>query len=297
MPRGIYLVPGSAGDSHREATMVKPTAHLLVLILFTVSCTQAGEGVSEMNLNAVFSGGAGRWVDLTYEFSEETIYWPTADGFHLEEVAYGISEGGWFYSSYNFSASEHGGTHFDAPVHFAEGAQTNAEVPLDRLIGPAAVVDVSDQAHPDYLVTVEDLEGWEARHGPLPEGVILLIRTGWGDRWPDPLEYLGTDRKGAEAVPELHFPGLSPAAARWLVENRNIDALGIDTPSIDYGQSSTFETHQVLYARNVPGFENVANLRELPEWGAYVLGLPMKIAGGSGGPLRMVAFVPGSPGE
>jgi len=236
-------------------------------------------------------------VDLTYAYDEEAVFWPTADGFHLEEVAYGDTEGGWFYSSYNYSASEHGGTHFDAPIHFARDARTNDQVPLSSLIGAAAVVDVSDRATPDYLVSVEDLQSWEARHGPLPDGVILLLRTGWGERWPDPIRYLGTDRKGPEAVPQLHFPGLDPEAAQWLVDNRNIASLGIDTPSIDYGQSSTFQTHQILYGRNLAGFENLAHLEALPEWGAYVVALPMKIRGGSGGPLRIVAFIPGSGGS
>lgn len=247
---------------------------------------------AQPDFGAVFGGGAGEWVDLTYAYGEETIYWPTAEGFRLEEVAYGETEGGWFYSSYNYSASEHGGTHFDAPIHFARDGNTNDEVSLERLIAAAAVVDVSERARPDYQVSVDDLLDWEARHGALADGVILLLRTGWGERWPDPVRYLGTDRKGPEAVPELHFPGLDPEAAQWLVDNRKIAALGIDTPSIDYGQSATFGTHQILYGENVVGFENVANLEALPEWGAYVVALPMKIRGGSGGPLRIVAFIP-----
>jgi kynurenine formamidase len=250
------------------------------------------ESADTPDFDSVFSGQAGRWVDLTYPFSEETIYWPTAEGFKLEEESYGTTEGGWFYSSYKFSASEHGGTHFDAPIHFAEGGHTSEEVPLERLVGPAAVVDVSDHAGPDYLVGVEDLTGWEADHGPIPPGAILLLRTGWGERWPDPVRYLGTDRKGPEAVPDLHFPGLSPEAAQWIVDNRQIDAIGIDTPSIDYGQSVTFETHQILYGENMPGLENLAHLDGLPEWGAFLVALPMKIQGGSGGPLRVVAFIP-----
>ncbi|MGD8360483.1 MAG: cyclase family protein [Gemmatimonadota bacterium] len=264
---------------------------LLVLVAGILTACQS-PSPPQPDPGAVFGGSAGDWVDLTYAYDEETIYWPTADGFHLDEVANGETEGGWFYSSYNYSASEHGGTHFDAPIHFARGGKTNDEVSLESLIGPAAVVDVSDRVTPDYLVSVEDLLDWESRHGALPDGVILLLRTGWGERWPDPVLYLGTDRKGPEAVPELHFPGLAPEAAQWLVDNRRIASLGIDTPSIDYGQSATFETHQILYGENVPGFENVANLQALPEEGAYVVALPMKIRGGSGGPLRMVAFVP-----
>jgi len=267
---------------------MKKATSLFLMVLILATCQPA----SEPDFDAVFTGAAGRWVDLTYSFSEETIYWPTADGFRLEEESYGITPGGWFYSAYKYSASEHGGTHFDAPIHFAEGRHSSEAVPLDRLVGPVAVVDVSEQASPDYQVTVEDLAGWESRHGPIPPGTILLLRTGWGERWPDPVRFLGTDRKGPEAVPELHFPGLSPEAARWIVENREIDAIGIDTPSIDYGQSATFETHQILYGENMPGFENVAHLEELPEWGAYLVALPMKIQGGSGGPLRVVAFIP-----
>jgi len=259
------------------------------LILGTAGCQAAAP---PPDFAAVFDGTGGRWVDLTHPFSEESIFWPTAQGFRHERVAYGVTEGGWFYANNNFSLSEHGGTHFDAPIHFAEGGDHAEEVPLERLLGPAAVVDVRERVHPDYQVSVEDLQGWEARHGPIPPGAILLFQTGWGERWPDPLLVLGTELKGAEAVPELHFPGIHPEAARWLVENRDVAAVGIDTPSLDYGQSATFETHRILFARNIPAFENVAHLDELPEWGSFVVALPMKIQGGSGGPLRIVAFLP-----
>jgi kynurenine formamidase len=243
---------------------------------------------------AVFDGSGGQWVDLTHAFSPSTIYWPTdTAGFDLEELAYGPTEGGWFYASYAFSSAEHGGTHLDAPIHFAEGRHTNDEIPLSSLVGPAAVVDVSGHADADYLVTVDDLTRWEARHGELPAGGILLLRTGWGARWTDRAAYLGTDLTGAEAVPQLHFPGLDPEAAQWLADNRDVAAVGIDTPSIDYGQSADFRSHVILYERNVVGFENVANLELLPEAGAFVVALPMKIEGGSGGPLRIVGFVPG----
>ena len=259
---------------------------VLLVALALVSC-QANQVLS-----GVFGGTAGRWIDLTYPFSAETIYWPTGEPFRLERVAYGRADAGYFYSSNNFSAAEHGGTHFDAPIHFAERGQTAELVPVDRLIGPAVVVDVTDRATPDYQVQVDDLERWEATHGPIPGGVVVLLRTGWGSRWPNRLEFLGTDLTGAEAVPNLHFPGLSAAAARWLVDNRSVDAVGIDTPSIDYGQSSTFETHVILCGAGMPIFENIANLGQLPEAGSYVVALPIKSAGGSGGPLRIVGFVP-----
>jgi kynurenine formamidase len=265
-------------------------------VLATVSIPLAACAPTEQpptDVAGVFDGSAGRWVDLTHAFSESTIYWPTdTAGFQLEELAYGPTEGGWFYSSYAFSSAEHGGTHLDAPIHFAEGRRTSDEIPLSSLVGPAAVVDVSAHATPDYLVSVEDIQAWESRHGALPDGGILLLHTGWGERWQDRAAYLGTDLTGPEAVSELHFPGLAPEAARWLVDERTVAAVGIDTPSIDYGQSATFDSHVILYADNVVGFENVASLGELPEAGSYVVALPMKIAGGSGGPLRIVAFVP-----
>ena len=242
---------------------------------------------------AVFNGTAGTWVDLTHSFSDSTVYWPTDTmGFVHEELAFGPTPGGYFYSSYRYSAAEHGGTHLDAPIHFAEGRQASDEIPLSRLMGPAAVIDVSSRATPDYLVTVEDLTRWEAEHGELAAGTIVLVRTGWGERYADRTAYLGTSMTGPDAVAELHFPGLSAEAAQWLVDNRSIAAFGLDTPSVDYGQSKDFRAHVILYSANIPGFENVANLGELPATGSYVVALPMKIAKGSGGPLRIVAFVP-----
>ncbi len=205
-----------------------------------------------------------------------------------------MTEAGYYYGANNFCAAEHGGTHLDAPIHFSEGNHTTDQIPLERLVGPAVVVDVSEAAasDADYLISVDDLEAWESTHGRIPNRSILLLRTGWGARWPDRESYLGTDLTGEKAVPELHFPGIDPDAARWLVENRNIDAIGIDTASIDYGQSSLFETHRILLAENIPAFENVASLDRLPETGAFIVALPMKIGGGTGGPLRMVGVIP-----
>ena len=268
---------------------------LLAALLGVVACgaPQTSSIDAQDVVASVFDGTGGDWVDLTHAFSDETIYWPTdTAGFQLEQRAYGRTEGGWFYASYAFSSAEHGGTHLDAPIHFAEDRLTADRIPLAGLIGPAAVVDVSDRATPDYQVSVADLEAWEARHGSLPEGGILLLSTGWADRWPDRAAYLGTDRTGPEAVPELRFPGLAPEAAQWLVDGRGIVAVGIDTPSIDYGQSQDFGSHVILFDQNISGFENVTGLDRLPALGAYVVALPMKIADGSGGPLRIVAFIP-----
>jgi len=200
---------------------------------------------------------------------------------------------GYYYAANNFSAAEHGGTHLDAPVHFAEGKHTADAVPLAQLMGPAVVIDVTRQADSsaDYLVMTADITEWEAAHGTIPAGAIVLIRTGWGSRWPDRGRYLGTTKTGPAAVSELHFPGIHLEAARVLAR-RKVNAVGIDTPSIDYGQSTTYAVHRRLFAANIPGFENVANLDRLPATGAFVIALPMKIAGGSGGPLRIVALLP-----
>lgn len=271
---------------------------LYATLVGLAGCGEARPDADQV-LTALFSGAGAEWIDMSYAYDENTIFWPTAQPFELEVVSAGISEGGYYYAANNFCLAEHGGTHFDAPIHFAEGSQTVEQVPLQRLIGAAVVVDVSAAAaaDPDYQVSVADLEAWESEHGEIPADAILLLHTGWGARWPDKERYLGTTLSGPEAVPQLHFPGLHPEAARWLVENRRIDALGIDTPSIDHGQSTTFDSHRILYPENIPAFENVAALDRLPPTGAYVIALPMKIAGGSGGPLRMVGIIPQTPGS
>ncbi|CAN5875421.1 cyclase family protein [soil metagenome] len=233
----------------------------------------------------------GEVVDLTHPFDDSTLYWPTAEPFALEIVAAGDTPAGW-YAANAFCAAEHGGTHLDAPIHFAEAGRAADEIPLDDLIGEAVVVDpTAGPVDPDREIAVADIEAWEAANGPLPEGAIVLLRTGWGERWPDPERYLGTAARGADAVADLHFPGLSEAAARLLV-SRGARAVGIDTASIDRGQSTDFRAHRVLAAADVPIFENVANLVLLPARGAVVVALPMKIARGTGGPLRIVAFLP-----
>lgn len=237
---------------------------------------------------------AGKWVDLTHTLDEQSIFWPTADGFRHEEVMHGKTPGGWFYSSYNINLSEHGGTHLDAPIHFAEGGQTADQIPLEHLVGPAAVIDVSAKcaADRDYRFTKADIEAWEDSNGKLPKGAIVLFRTGFSKFWPDRTKYMGTDLRGEEGVAQLHFPGLSEEAARFLSEKREVAGVGLDTPSLDYGQSKDFIVHRVLLGKNIPGFENVTNLEQLPAKGAHVIALPVKIGNGSGAPLRIVALVP-----
>jgi kynurenine formamidase len=237
---------------------------------------------------------SGSVVDLSYPFESATVYWPTAGSFNLEKDFEGTTEQGYYYSAYKYSAAEHGGTHIDAPIHFARGRHSVDQIPLEQLMGAAVVIDVTGKAGKDrdYQITAADLQNWEQKNGRLPAGAIVLLRTGFGKYYPDRKKYMGTDERGAAAVAKLHFPGLHPDAARWLVGNRQIKAIGLDTPSIDYGQSTLFESHRILFEKNIPALENVANLHQLPLKGSIVIALPMKIKGGSGGPLRVIAVVP-----
>ena len=236
----------------------------------------------------------GPALDLTHAFDASTIYWPTEEGFVLERGTEGRTAAGTWYAAHRMRLAEHGGTHLDAPSHFHEGGSPAERVPLDRLVAKAVVVDVREACakSADYAVSVADLERFEAAHGRIPEGAALLLATGFGARWPDRARYLGTDERGPRAVAKLHFPGLDPAAARWLVAKRRIAAVGLDTASIDPGTSQRFETHQILFAAEIPAFENLAQVDRLPPTGATLIALPMKIAGGSGGPLRAIAILP-----
>jgi kynurenine formamidase len=236
---------------------------------------------------------SARVVDLTYAFDEKTIYWPTSpSAFELKSLARGTVPGGWFYASNAFCTPEHGGTHLDAPIHFSESGRATDQIPPRQLIAAAAVIDVRKQAaaEPDYRLSVSDVRDWEMRHGTIAPGTIVLLRTGWGSRWPNRKAYLGDDTPGDAS--KLHFPSYGSEAARLLVHERRVGALGVDTASIDPGASKDFPVHRIANGANVPGLENIASLEQLPESGAWVIALPMKIAGGSGGPLRIVALLP-----
>ena len=257
---------------------------LSLIVLFAVVSCQSS--VSEFP--------AGEVVDLTHGFDAEAIFWPTGEGFVLEKVSEGVTPGGYYYASNKFRMAEHGGTHIDAPIHFFRGGRTVDKIPLTQLIGPGIVVDTSEACagNSDYLVSVDDFKAWEEANGPIPEHAMIVLRTGYGMHWPDRVRYMGTDERGPEAVPKLHFPGLSPDGARWLIAQRKPRAVGIDTASIDFGQSKRFETHQVLFGNDIPALENLANLEKLPARNFTLIALPMKITGGSGGPLRVIALLP-----
>jgi kynurenine formamidase len=231
-------------------------------------------------------------VDLTHPVDSNTIYWPTGTQ-SFERIAFhkGLTDRGFFYASYRFCSPEHGGTHIDAPFHFAERGQTTAAIPVGRLSGPGVVIDISEKAerYPDYTLSANDVSDWELAHGKIPVGAIVLLRTGWSKRWPDKRTYLGDDKPGDAS--NLHFPSYGADAAKTLID-RGIAVLGVDTASIDNGPSKDFLVHRMVGAANIVGLENATNLEQLPATGAWVIVLPIKIANGSGAPARAIALVP-----
>ena len=257
---------------------------LLYALLFCACATSGGVDLASAEL-----------VDLTHTYDEQTLYWPSSPParFELKELAYGRTPGGYFYSSYAICTPEHGGTHLDAPIHFAEGRKTADQIPLRQLIAPAVVIDISEKANADYRLTADEVRDWERRHGSIAAGTIVLLRTGWSKRWPDRLAYFG-DASTTSAA-NLHFPSYGEDAARLLVTERRVAALGVDTASIDYGASKDFIVHQIANGADVPGLENITNLERVPPRGAWIIALPMKIGKGSGGPVRIVAAIPGRP--
>ncbi|RJR41669.1 MAG: cyclase family protein [Desulfobacteraceae bacterium] len=262
------------------------TAALLICVLFLAGCAHHSNRLSILQ--------AGKWVDLTWSFDEQSVYWPTNTPFTHETVFQGVNEQGYYYSSFKFSAEEHGGTHFDAPIHFADNGNSVEKVPVEQLVGEGVVIDVTAKTamDRDYQISTEDFQVWEKQNGRIPDGAIVLLNTGFARYYPDKQKYTGTKLTGAAGVENLHFPGLRPDGAKWLTEQRRIKAVGLDTPSIDFGQSRDFMTHRILFARNITAYENLANLESLPTKGFWIIALPMKIKGGSGAPLRIVAFLP-----
>ena len=235
---------------------------------------------------------ASRVVDLTYAFDEHTVYWPNNMSFHREDTAHGMNEQGKWYASGRYSASEHGGTHMDAPNHFAESGISLEAIPVDQLFGPAIVIDIQKQcaSNPDYTLTTKDIQTWEVQFGQIEPNTLILLRTGWGKYWPDSSRYLGSSNPGDPTT--LHFPGFSSEATQFLVQKRHIRGVGIDTASIDPGQSRDFPVHRILSEANRYALENVASLDEVPSRGAIVYALPMKIKHGTGGPVRILAIIP-----
>ncbi len=251
------------------------------------------------DLVAALGDGRVEVVDLTAPLSERTPIlqlpppFANTQGFALHEISHFDERGpGWYWN--NFSAGEHVGTHFDAPVHWISGRDGPdvSQVPPKQLVGPAVVIDKSAEcaSNPDFLLDVSHVEEWQKQHGPLPHGGWLLFRTGWDSRAHDQTAFLNANETGP------HTPGVSVDLARWLGGTAPIIGFGVETVGTDAGAAHSFEPafpcHQFLLGARKYGLTQLANLSRLPPTGAVVVAAPLPIVGGSGSPARVLAFVP-----
>jgi kynurenine formamidase len=229
--------------------------------------------------------GKTRVIDLSYAISDQLVPWPGDEKWFAAESHATIERNGYFTRS--FWMLEHYGTHLDAPAHFAPGKATVDEIPVKHLFGPAVLIDVrGDGAQDaDYQVPPQRVAAWERAHGRIPEGAIVLLRTGWAARWPDAQRYRNQDTQGI-----MHFPGFSAGAAALLIE-RKVSGLGCDTMSVDHGASGDFAVHHMALGAGLYHLENLTNLGDVPETGAYLVVAPIKLQGGSGGAVRVFAIV------
>jgi len=226
-------------------------------------------------------------VDMTYAINDKLPAWPGDERTFEAKVNATVEKNGYFTRS--FWMLEHYGTHMDAPAHFPPGNIPLDKIPETHFFGPAVLIDVREEGakDADYRLKVTRVEKWEALHGRIHPGSIVLLRTGWGaTRWPDQARYRNMDAKGV-----MHFPGYSVESAKLLIE-RGAVGLGIDTLSVDYGASKNFEVHRVDLPAGLYNLENLANLDKLPEAGAFVIAAPIKLEGGSGGAVRTFAVLP-----
>jgi kynurenine formamidase len=230
--------------------------------------------------------GKTRVLDLSYAISDKLVPWPGDVKFFEATVNATIKKNGYFTRS--FWMLEHYGTHLDAPAHFPPGKTTVDQIPVKQLFGPAVVIDVRAESgkDADYQLASARVEDWEKRHGRIPEGAIVLLRTGWASRWPDAQKYRNQDAKG-----KMHFPGFSTEATKLLME-RKVSGLGCDTLSIDPGASSDYAVHHLALGAGLYQLENLADMSELPETGAFLIVAPIKLEGGSGGAVRVFALLP-----
>jgi kynurenine formamidase len=232
------------------------------------------------------STGIREVVDLTHTINAQvpTYEAETKPAYQVKTLAT-IAKDGYF--AREICLPEHFGTHLDAPAHFVQGTWTVDQIPAERLVAPLVVIDVSENAkgNPDYQISVEDIAAWEKVHDQIPLGSVVMTRTGWDARWNSAKEYRNQDSKGV-----MHYPGYSLDAAHFLVEGRKVLGVGIDTLSIDYGPSKDYPVHQYDLRHSVYQLENVANLDHAPVSGGLVVIAPMKLEGGSGAPVRILAL-------
>ncbi len=230
--------------------------------------------------------GKTRVLDLSYAINDKLVPWPGDEKWFEAKVNATVEKNGYFTRS--FWMLEHYGTHLDAPAHFPPGKTTVDQIPVKQLFGPAVVIDVRAEGakDADYQLRPARVQEWEKRNGRIQEGAIVLLRTGWASRWPDAQKYRNQDAQG-----KMHFPGFSLEAAKLLIE-RKISGLGCDTMSVDYGASGDFAVHHLALGAGLYHLENLADLSGLPETGPYLVVAPIKLEGGSGGPVRVFALLP-----
>jgi kynurenine formamidase len=229
--------------------------------------------------------GKTRVIDLSYSINDKLVPWPGDEKWFESKVHATVEKNGYYTRS--FWMLEHYGTHLDAPAHFPPGKATVDQIPAKKLFGPAVVLDVRAEAakDPDYRLPASRIEQWEHAHGRIPPGAIVLLRTGWASRWPDAQKYRNQDEQG-----KMHFPGFSAEAAKMLID-RVASGLGCDTLSVDYGASEDFSVHRIALGAGLYHLENLADLSEVPEAGAFLVVAPIKLEGGSGGPVRVFALL------
>jgi len=230
--------------------------------------------------------GQTRVVDLSYAINDKLVHWPGDPRVFEATVNASVEKNGYFTRS--FWMLEHYGTHLDAPIHFPPGKTPVDQISVQRLFGPAVVLDVRAEAekNADYRLPASRVEEWEKRHGKIGSGAIVLLRTGWASRWPDAQRYRNQDANGT-----MHFPGFSVEAVRVLL-SRGVSGIGCDTLSVDYGASADFEVHHLALGSGMYHLENLSDLSALPEIGAFLIVAPIKLEGGSGGPARVFAILP-----
>jgi kynurenine formamidase len=226
-----------------------------------------------------------RVLDLSYAINDKLVPWPGDDRWFEAKVNATVEKDGYFTRS--FWMLEHYGTHLDAPIHFPPGKLTVEQIPAKQLLGPAVVLDVRAEAaqNADYLLAPSRVDDWEKKNGRIPAASIVLLRTGWSSRWPDVQRYRNQDAHGT-----MHFPGFSADAVKILIDRR-VSGLGCDTLSADYGASSDFPVHHLALGAGLYQLENLSDLSEVPEAGAFLIVAPIKLEGGSGGPVRVFAIV------
>ncbi|KAK6176198.1 hypothetical protein SNE40_014527 [Patella caerulea] len=243
----------------------------------------------EASMAIFYHGENTRIVDLTFTLNTSTIYWPGNPEYNFT-ILNRQEVGNYWYEDNYFSTAEHGGTHLDAPAHFYKGAWRTHEIPVERLIGSGVIIDVTPKAtvDHDYRVQISDLQTWESKYGNIPQGAIVLMNSGWTKRYPD--KSLVFNSENTTDPETFHFPAFHQDAVKWLIRHRNISIVGVDTPSLDFGQTKNYPVHQLVGANNIIGLENVAYLHKVPEHGAIIFAGVAKLYDGSGGPARVIAI-------